>query len=100
MIPEIGHFALVLTLFVALAQGLLGTVGAARGIPAWISFARPAAHAQFLLVTVSFLALVWSFLVKDFRCFMWCRTPTPNCRGSTAWRPPGVVTKDLYYCGY
>ncbi len=66
MIPEIGHFAIVLTLFVAMAQGILGTVGAARGIPAWIAFARPAAHAQFLLVTVSFLALVWSFLAKDF----------------------------------
>ena len=31
MIPEIGHFALILALLLALTQGILPIVGAARG---------------------------------------------------------------------
>ncbi|TFL13517.1 heme lyase CcmF/NrfE family subunit [Pusillimonas caeni] len=66
MIAELGHFSLILTLFVALAQGCLALAGAARGNAVWIAFARPAARAQFLLIIVSFATLVWSFIVKDF----------------------------------
>src|SRR5690625_4786104 len=66
MIPEIGHFALILTLFVALAQGGIALTGAARGNATWIGFARPAARAQFFLVAISFVLLMWSFIVKDF----------------------------------
>lgn len=66
MLPEIGHFSLVLTLFVAVAQGGISLAGAARGHSAWIAFARPAAHAQLLLVTISFVLLAWSFFVNDF----------------------------------
>lgn len=66
MIPEIGHFSLIATLFIALAQGGLGLIGAAQGHAAWIAFARPAARAQFLLVVVSFASLTWAFIAKDF----------------------------------
>ena len=66
MLAEIGHFSLILTLFVALTQGAIALAGAARGHAVWIAFARPAAGAQFLLVTISFLTLVWSFFVNDF----------------------------------
>ncbi|MEF9943744.1 MAG: hypothetical protein RR758_06140, partial [Burkholderiaceae bacterium] len=43
MIPEIGHFALILALLVALLQGVLPLVGAARGVQPWMDIARPAA---------------------------------------------------------
>lgn len=66
MIPEIGHIALIITLFVALAQGGLALAGAARGHASWIAFARPAAGAQFLLVVISFAILTWAFIAKDF----------------------------------
>ena len=33
MIPELGHFALILALCIALVQGTLPIVGAARGNP-------------------------------------------------------------------
>ncbi len=66
MFPELGHFALILTLFVALAQGGIALAGAARSNSAWIAFARPAARVQFLLILISFMTLVWSFAVNDF----------------------------------
>jgi cytochrome c-type biogenesis protein CcmF len=66
MIPELGQFALVLALCVAVLQGTLPLAGAQRGRADWIAFARPAAAAQFLLVAGSFAALAWSFLANDF----------------------------------
>lgn len=66
MLPEIGHFSLILALFVALAQAGLALAGAARGHAAWIAFARPAARAQLLLVAISFIALGGSFFANDF----------------------------------
>ncbi|MBI4190968.1 MAG: heme lyase CcmF/NrfE family subunit [Betaproteobacteria bacterium] len=66
MIPEIGQFALILALMLALAQGVLPIVGAARGVPAWMALARPAAHGQFAFVAIAFGCLAWSFLNNDF----------------------------------
>jgi cytochrome c-type biogenesis protein CcmF len=66
MIPELGHFALILAFVVALVQGTLPLAGAARGHRAWIALARPAAQAQFLLVAFSFGCLTWAFVNHDF----------------------------------
>jgi len=66
MIPELGHFALILALCVALAQAILPLAGASLGNARWIAFARPAAGAQFLLVALAFVALAWSFAQNDF----------------------------------
>ena len=46
MIPELGHFAIILALMVALVQGVLPLVGAHRNEAAWIALARPAAQTQ------------------------------------------------------
>ena len=62
MIPELGHFALAL----ALAQGTLPIVGAARGNALWMGLARPAAQAQFLCLALAFAALAYSFVASDF----------------------------------
>jgi cytochrome c-type biogenesis protein CcmF len=66
MIPELGHFALILALPVALVLGILPLLGAARGNAAWIALARPAAQVQFLLVAFSFGCLTWAFYANDF----------------------------------
>ncbi|MEM7221768.1 MAG: heme lyase CcmF/NrfE family subunit [Pseudomonadota bacterium] len=66
MIPELGHLALILALFVAVVQGIVPMVGAARGNPAWMALARPAALLQFALVSSAFLALMQSYVISDF----------------------------------
>src|SRR6266480_1749307 len=66
MIPELGHFALIVALLTALALGTLPLVGAARNDLALIAMARPAARMLFLLVAFAFGCLAWSFLTSDF----------------------------------
>ncbi len=66
MIPELGHFALILALFVALVQAVFPLAGAARDSHAWMALARPAARAQFLMVATAFGCLTWTFVANDF----------------------------------
>jgi len=66
MIAEIGHFALVLALVVALLQGVVPLIGAQRNDAGWIAVACPAALVQLGLVTVSFAALTYAYIVSDF----------------------------------
>ncbi len=66
MIPEIGQFALILALSLALCQGVLPLIGAHRDDAAMMSVARPAAAGQFLFVAVSFACLIWAFVTDDF----------------------------------
>ena len=66
MIPEIGNFALVLALAVAVIQGVVPIAGAARGRVEWMQLARPAAEAQFLFTLFAFGCLAVSFVQNDF----------------------------------
>ena len=66
MIPEIGLFALILALLVAILQGVVPIIGAARNNYSWISIARPAAFAQLLFVAISYACLTAAFLSHDF----------------------------------
>ena len=66
MIPEIGHFALVLALVVAIVQSVFPIVGAATNNAQWIAMAKPTARAQLLFLAISFACLVISFLDSDF----------------------------------
>ena len=66
MIPEIGHFALTLALFLALIQGVLPILGAARGDAVLMGLARPAALGQFVFVALAFGCLTQAFLSNDF----------------------------------
>jgi cytochrome c-type biogenesis protein CcmF len=66
MIDEIGHFALVLALCVAVVQAVVPLYGAARGDSALIALARPAALAQFVFIALAFLALMHAYATSDF----------------------------------
>jgi cytochrome c-type biogenesis protein CcmF len=66
MIPEIGHFALIMALLMAALLGTLPLLGAARGNSAWMSVARPAAQSQFLFVLIAFVCLSYAFWSHDF----------------------------------
>ncbi len=66
MIPEFGHYALILALCIAIIQGILPLVGAQQGRREWILLARPAAQTVFLLLAIAFVILAWSFYSNDF----------------------------------
>jgi cytochrome c-type biogenesis protein CcmF len=66
MIPELGQFALICALALALVQGTLPLVGAHRGNAAFVALARPAAQGQFVFVAIAFGCLAWSFVNSDF----------------------------------
>jgi cytochrome c-type biogenesis protein CcmF len=66
MIPEFGHYALILALCVAVIQGVLPLVGAHQGRREWLILARPTAQTVFLLLLIAFMCLTWSFYINDF----------------------------------
>ncbi len=70
MIPELGHFALILAAVVALLQGVLPILGTlvrdAQTQVTLQSLARPTAALQFALVAFAFGALATAFLNNDF----------------------------------
>ena len=66
MIPEIGHFALILALGMAVIQTVFPLAGAQFGYQGWIHVAKPAARLQAFFLMFSFAALVWAFLADDF----------------------------------
>ena len=66
MIPEIGQFALILALCIAIVQGVLPLTGATLGIQRWVALAKPAALGQFLFVAIAYACLTWAFIDHDF----------------------------------
>ena len=66
MIPELGHFALILALCMALVLGCIPIAGAFRNVTGWIAVAKPAALGQWLFVTLAYGCLTYSSLVHDF----------------------------------
>jgi cytochrome c-type biogenesis protein CcmF len=66
MIIELGHFALVLALALALIQSSVPFWGALQRDPRLIAVAPPAAITQFLLVGLAFAALVNAHVASDF----------------------------------
>jgi cytochrome c-type biogenesis protein CcmF len=66
MIVEIGHFALILSLFIAALQGTLPMVGAHRNNYFLMATAVPSALIQFGLIVIAFAALTYAFVTSDF----------------------------------
>ncbi len=66
MVPEVGLFALILALLLALTQCTIPLIGAARGNQSWTAVAIPAGQAQFIFVAIAFCCLGYSFITNDF----------------------------------
>lgn len=66
MIPEIGHFALIMALATAVVLSIIPLAGSLINYPTWQRVARPAAVAQFVFLAISFACLTYSFIVSDF----------------------------------
>jgi cytochrome c-type biogenesis protein CcmF len=66
VIAELGHYALVLALGLALVQACVSIFGARRNDPVLMGVAGPTAVAQFAFVAFAFGALVTCYLRSDF----------------------------------
>jgi cytochrome c-type biogenesis protein CcmF len=66
MVAELGHFALILALFIALAQAIVPLWGAHKGDVVMMNAARPGALGLFLLVTLAFGCLTYAYITSDF----------------------------------
>jgi cytochrome c-type biogenesis protein CcmF len=66
MIPEIGQFALIIALLLALTQAVIPMIGVSQRKQSWVAVAAPAGQAQFIFVAIAFCCLGYSFIVNDF----------------------------------
>ncbi|MFZ0103985.1 MAG: heme lyase CcmF/NrfE family subunit [Pseudolabrys sp.] len=66
MIPELGHYALVLALALGLIQSVVPVIGARRYDAVLMRLANPTALMQFAFVALSFLALIICYVTSDF----------------------------------
>ena len=66
MIPEIGQFALIVALLLALTQAVLPLYGTSNGNRTWMALAAPLGQAQFVFVVIAFGCLAYSFVTNDF----------------------------------
>jgi cytochrome c-type biogenesis protein CcmF len=66
MIPEIGHYALVLAFALSLIQSTVPIAGARMNDAALMRVAVPTALAQFAFVALSFAALIFCYVTSDF----------------------------------
>ncbi len=66
MIPELGHFSLIVALCLAIVLGTVPMIGAFRQNTQWMALARPLATGQFVFVVFAFACLVYCFVTSDF----------------------------------
>jgi cytochrome c-type biogenesis protein CcmF len=66
MIPELGHFALILAFCFAIVQGILPLIGVWKNQKTLMGLATPAARMQFLFIAISFICLDYAFYANDF----------------------------------
>ncbi len=66
MIAELGHYALMLALGLALIQATMPIVGARTNDAVLMSMAAPVALAQFIFVAIAFAALAECYVASDF----------------------------------
>src|SRR6201747_1542661 len=66
MLPELGHFALILALLLAALQAFFGIAGPMFGRDRWIAAVTPAVAGQFVMIGTAMACLISSFIANDF----------------------------------
>jgi cytochrome c-type biogenesis protein CcmF len=66
VIAELGHFALIIALAMAVLQSVVPMVGSFRGYSNWMRLGSSLSIGQLLFVAISFVCLVIAFLNDDF----------------------------------
>jgi cytochrome c-type biogenesis protein CcmF len=66
MLPELGHFALILALLLAGLQAFFGIAGAALGRDRWMAAVVPAVAGQAVMVATACACLIACFVGNDF----------------------------------
>ncbi len=66
MIPELGHFALILALALAVVQCVFPLAGSFNRRQSWMAMARPLVWGQFTFLAIAFACLLQAFLSDDF----------------------------------
>lgn len=78
MIPEIGHFALILALSIALVQVSVLGFGVIKRDSALMTVSQTAPTLQCVLTTLSFMALGYTFLANDHTVWYVARHSNPS----------------------
>lgn len=78
MIPDIGHYALMLALLFAFVQAVLPLAGLPTNNEKFFAFATPMARIQSVLIIIAFLILDYSFYVNDFSVLYVANTSNSN----------------------
>ncbi|MFT6028867.1 MAG: cytochrome c-type biogenesis protein CcmF [Oleiphilaceae bacterium] len=66
MLPEIGHYSLILGLALSILLGAVPMIGASINNTPLMKMARPLAGGQFIFILISFLILGYAFTQDDF----------------------------------
>jgi cytochrome c-type biogenesis protein CcmF len=66
VLPELGHFALILALLLAALQAFFGLAGPSLGRPRWMAAVTPAVAGQAVMVATAVGCLIASFVGDDF----------------------------------
>jgi cytochrome c-type biogenesis protein CcmF len=66
MLPELGHFALILALLLAALQAFFGIAGPALGRERWMAAVTPAVAGQAVMVATAVACLMAAFVGDDF----------------------------------
>ena len=75
MIPELGHFALILALVTAMVQASLPLAGTFTNNDRWMATAKPLAWGQLTLLLIAFGCLLQAFLSDDYSVrYVWANS--------------------------
>src|SRR5579883_2563384 len=66
MLPELGHFTLILALLLTALQAFFGIVGPALGRPRWSAAVIPALAGQAVMIVTAVICLEQAFITNDF----------------------------------